>query len=142
MKVLYIEPFKHPKVTDISLVGPDFNNLVHGEYGFCSVLPDVDLITNDIGKLIGLSPNRVIGNDLICGPCFFVGSGYDINGELDYADLPEHRIKALTNMFYDPLSPHECLMYTLMARKWIKPDMIEYHNKKYPQFKVNPSKSK
>ena len=136
MKVLYIEPFKHPRVVDISLDGPDFKNLVHGDYSSSLVMRNVELVANDIGKLIGLTPNRLVGNDLVCGPFFFAGSGKDAMGNYDYIDLSTDHINLLTDIFYVPLSPVECQIYAEIARQWIKPEMINYHNRKYPQFKV------
>lgn len=136
MKVLYIEPCNHPRVVNISLDGLDFNDLVHGDYDCRCFMPDVKLVTNDTGKLIGMLPNRVIANNIVYGPCFFSGIGTDRRGNLIHADLPDHHIGALTEMFYDPLPLCEFLKYRDLSRKWINHELIKYHNKYYPQFSV------
>ena len=86
IKVLKVEPKKAPEVcllkTDLKSlqdavsIGADHRGLIE----IVSLDVGVCLLCNEEGKLIGLEPNRRIGNDIICGVFYILGE--DENGVL------------------------------------------------------------
>lgn len=70
-----VEPNKEPKVEIIQNNLRDKQHIVGGliEYTYIPNENDVSLICNEEGKLLGLPPNRIVGNDIIAGTFLIVG---------------------------------------------------------------------
>lgn len=99
MKVLYIEPMEEPRVIETDLSLDSIHELVHGEV-FEAVYPWDDycaLLCSETGKLDLLTPNRIVGNDIIAGPFLIVGLG-----EEDFCELPEPLIEKYSELFACP----------------------------------------
>ena len=86
IKVLKVEPGKLPKVVEIRneptalqeavSEGADYRGLIE----IVSLDNKTCLLLNEEGKLIGLQPNRRLGQDIICGVFYVVGQNK--NGDL------------------------------------------------------------
>ena len=65
----------------------------------------IAVICNEEGKLIGLTPNRRLGDDILCGVFYVVAD--DGDGEL--TSLTKEQIKVYTEMFfgYENIPPDE-----------------------------------
>lgn len=66
--------------------------------GLLNLEKDVCILCNEEGKLIGLEPNRRLGNDILVG-VFYV-TGQDKNGNL--MSLPEMKIQKYAKLFEKP----------------------------------------
>ena len=104
IKVLMIEPGKHPRVTTLmdeldSLqkavsIGADYQGLIE----IISIGNGNCILCNEEGKLIGLEGNRRLGSDIIVGVFYITGE--DNEGNL--ASLSEEKIKYYTERFWNP----------------------------------------
>lgn len=93
IKVLMVEPGKHPIVTELDndldslqkavSIGTDYHGLIELIY----VEPGVLILANEEGKLNGMEGNRKFGYDILCG-VFYVCSEDD-DGKL--ASLSEEK---------------------------------------------------
>ena len=105
IKVLKVEPCKKPELVTLTnrledlqvavSIGADYTGLIE--------IVDIDsktcILCNEEGKLIGLKPNRVWGNDILCG-VFYV-CGQDRCGNL--TSLSEEAVKHYTEVFAEYL---------------------------------------
>ena len=103
IKVLKIAPGAHPEVVALKnnltslqeavSIGADYRGLIE----IINLDASTCIIANEEGKLIGLTPNRRIGNDILCG-VFYV-AGQDKHGNLiSITDMALQRYSAL---FYE-----------------------------------------
>ena len=105
IKVLMVEPGKTPKVTTIKNELESLQDAVSigaGERGLIEIITiseDACILCNEEGKLIGLEPNRRLGDDILCGVFYVTG-----NGEEDLASLSEENIEAYKKIFEKPES--------------------------------------
>ncbi len=96
MKVLVVEPMKKPYTKEIDGSLESMQELVGGTIEVVYPFDDpVALICNDEGKLMGLTPNRLLKDsqgepyDMVCGTFFLTGLG-----EEDFQSLsPELTVK-------------------------------------------------
>ena len=95
--VLKVEPGKHPEVVTIGTKLEDLQNAVGGLIEFYTLEPNVDILCNEEGKLIGLEGNRKINNDIIAGTFYVVGS--DDNG--DIISISNETIEKYKQRFWD-----------------------------------------
>ena len=111
IKVLKVEPCKKPesvtltnRLEDLQVavsIGADYTGLIE--------IVDIDsktcILCNEEGNLIGLQPNRVWGNDILCG--IFYVCGQDRFGNL--TSLNEDAVKQYTEAFaeYSYISPDD-----------------------------------
>lgn len=105
MKVLVLEPMKHPYVKEISGGLQSIQDLVGGY--FQAIFPSADdaiaMCLNEEGKLIPLPRNRALtdsnGNpyDCIYGTAFIAG----VDGS-DLCSLPEPLIEKYTKLYFWP----------------------------------------
>lgn len=84
IKILVVKPDEEPEVTIIENNLKTKQKIVDGciEYTSRSYYPNVAFICNEEGKILGLTPNRYIGGDIIVGDFIIVGddgSGEDIS---------------------------------------------------------------
>ena len=106
IKVLMVEPGKHPKAVTLKddleslqkavSIGADYQGLIE----FVSLDNDDCLMCNEEGKLIGLEGNRRLGRDIIVG-VFYVMSEND-KGEL--LPLTDEKIRYYSERFWEPES--------------------------------------
>lgn len=104
IKVLMVEPGKHPKVTTLKndldslqkavSIGADYQGLIE----IISIGNGDCLLCNEEGKLIGLEGNRRVGNDIIVGVFYIMEE--DDEGNL--VSLSERKIKYYTKLFWEP----------------------------------------
>ena len=82
MRVLIVEPLKAPYEREI---GNDLKSMQSVVGGYIQAIypfddEEIALICNEEGKLIGLAPNRRLGDDILCGVFYVVAE--DDEGEL------------------------------------------------------------
>lgn len=104
IKVLMVEPGKHPRVTTLvndldSLqkavsIGADYQGLIE----IISIGNGDCLLCNEEGKLIGLEGNRWLGEDIIVGVFYIMSE--DREGNL--VSLSEQKIKHYMKRFWEP----------------------------------------
>ena len=104
IKVLMIAPLKAPEViylenklevlqTAVS-IGADYRGLIE----IINLSEDTCIVCNEEGKLIGLPPNRRLGQDILCGVFYIVGQNKDGN----LTSLSESQIAAYATQFAEP----------------------------------------
>lgn len=104
IKALMVEPNKPPCVVDlntdldslqkaVSIGAPD-----QGLIEFVYLGDNVSILCNEEGKLIGLEPNRRLGNDILCGVFYVVAENKD--GEL--ISLTPAQKEHYSQMFWEP----------------------------------------
>lgn len=104
IKVLMVEPHQEPRMTEIGndldalqkavSIGADEQGLIELVY----LEDNVSILCNEEGKLIGLEPNRRLGNDILCGVFYVVAD--DEEGNL--ASLTEEQQERYAQMFQHP----------------------------------------
>lgn len=104
IKVLMVEPGKHPRVTTLAndldslqkavSIGADYQGLIE----IISIGKGDCLLCNEEGKLIGLEGNRRLDNDIIVGVFYIMSE--DEEGNL--VSLSERKIKHYTKLFWEP----------------------------------------
>ena len=104
IKVLMVEPGKHPEATTLKddldslqkavSIGADYQGLIE----IISLGNGDCLLCNEEGKLIGLEGNRRLGNDIIVGVFYIIGE--DEEGNL--VSLTEKKIQYYTERFWEP----------------------------------------
>ena len=103
IKVLKVEPKKHPVVAELTNTLTELQKAVSiglDNIGLIEIIdlePDVCLLCNEEGKLNGMEGNRRVGNDIICGVFYVVGSGK--NGNLK--SLPDKDIERYMKRFWN-----------------------------------------
>ena len=104
IKALMIEPGKHPCVVElkndldslqkaVSIGAPD-----QGLIEFVYIEDNVSILCNEEGKLIGLEPNRRLGEDILCGVFYVVAE----NNNGDLKSLTQEQQERYSKLFYDP----------------------------------------
>ena len=74
IRVVIVEPEQPPRVEIIDNTLEAKQKIVDGYIEVIGLSETTDLICNDEGKLIGLLPNRRLGNDVIAGTFLIVGA--------------------------------------------------------------------
>lgn len=97
IKVIVVEPDKHPEVKDISNDLKTMQSIVDGHIEEVFLDDDTVLICNEEGKLMDLKANRSVGNDIIAGTFFIAGD----DGGDELVSLNEEQIKEYTDKFYE-----------------------------------------
>ena len=95
VKAVKVEPGKIPCVIDLGTdldslqkavsIGADYQGLIE----FVYLGDNVSLMLNEEGKLIGLAPNRRLGDDILCGVFYVVAENED--GELISLTLSQQK---------------------------------------------------
>ena len=104
VKAIKVEPNERPCVIDlktdldslqkaVSIGAPD-----QGLIEFVYLGDNVSILCNEEGKLIGLEPNRRLGNDILCGVFYVVAENED--GELK--SLTPAQQEHYSQMFEEP----------------------------------------
>ena len=103
IKALMIEPGKHPCVVEltndldslqkaVSIGAPD-----QGLVEFVYIEDNVSILCNEEGKLIGLEPNRRLGEDILCGVFYVVAE----NNNGDLKSLTQEQQERYSKMFWN-----------------------------------------
>jgi hypothetical protein len=104
IKAIKVEPNKRPCVIDLNTALDSLQKAVsigapeQGLIEFVYLEDNVSILCNEEGKLIGLEPNRRLGNDILCGVFYVVAENED--GEL-MSLTPAQKVH-YTQMFWDP----------------------------------------
>ena len=96
IRCILVKVFEQPKVVEIENNLSTLQNYVGGLIDIVEIEEDVDIIINDEGKLLGLSPNLVLYEfrDIIVGDFLVVGQK---NGET--ISLSEEKIEKYMKRF-------------------------------------------
>ena len=96
LRCILVKVFEQPKVIEIEHNLSTIQNYVGGLIDIVEIEEDVDIIINDEGKLLGLSPNLVLYEfgDIIVGDFLVVGQE---NGET--ISLSEEKIEKYVERF-------------------------------------------
>lgn len=101
IKVLALQPMELPKEIELDNTLEAMQNFVGGLIE-CIPLTDTDsevtLVCNDEGKLLNLTPNRLLWNgaDYLAGPGFIAGT----DGEGNLASLPPQEMNYYAKKFH------------------------------------------
>ena len=88
MKVVVKRAGQMPEIRDIKRDLEAYHEIVGGYIECVRISDGIILVCNDEGKLKGLEPNFILGDDIIVGDVFFVG----VKGE-DFTSLSDQHIK-------------------------------------------------
>ena len=99
MKILIIEPRKHPRRADIPHTLEEMQRIVGGYIQATYPFDDpVAVVCDDEGKIKGYELNRYIPNvDIIAGTFFVCGLGAE-----DFTDLPDDLAEKYEKFFFEP----------------------------------------
>ena len=99
MKILIVEPGRHPRREDIPHTLKNLQQIVGGYIQAVYWFDDpVALVCDDEGKLKGYELNRAVaGRDIIAGTFFICG----LDAE-DFTDLPDALAEKYEKLFYQP----------------------------------------
>lgn len=100
IKVVMVEPSKHPTIATINNDLESLQKAVGGLIEFVDIEENVCILCNEEGKLIGLEGNRRFYNDIIVGT-FYV-CGLDVDGDLD--SLTPSQMDKYLRIFWEPES--------------------------------------
>ena len=102
--VVKVEPMKNPVIATITndldhlqkavSIGADYQGLIE----FVYLEDNVSILCNEEGKLIGLEPNRRLGNDILVGVVYVVAE----NDEGELISLTLEQQVRYTQMFWEP----------------------------------------
>ena len=98
IKVVMVEPNKHPIVTTIKTKLESLQEAVGGLIEIIDIEDDVCILFNEEGKLIGLTGNRKLGDDILVGTFYVCGS----NDEGDLVSLTNSQIDKYIKFFWEP----------------------------------------
>ena len=104
IKVLMVEPGKHPKVTTIKNDLDSLQKAVsigceqQGLIEIVGIEDRVCILCNEEGKLIGLEGNRRLGNDTLVSVFYVVGE----DGRGNLVSLPDDAIERYSKLFWYP----------------------------------------
>ena len=104
VKALMIEPYKHPCVVELESDLDSLQKAVsigapeQGLIEFVYLEDNVSILCNEEGKLIGLTPNRWLGEDILCGVFYVVAE----NDEGELMSLTDEQQERYSKMFNDP----------------------------------------
>ena len=100
IKVVMVEPSKHPTITTINKDLESLQQAVGGLIEFVGLEENTCILCNEEGKLIGLDGNRRFYNDIIVGTFYVCGLVDD--GDLD--SLTPSQMDRYLRMFWEPES--------------------------------------
>ena len=98
IKIVMVEPNKHPTITTIKTELENLQEAVGGLIEIIDIEDDVCILCNEEGKLIGLEGNRKFGDDILVGTFCICGS----NAEGELTSLTESQINKYINFFWEP----------------------------------------
>lgn len=98
IKVVMVEPSKHPIITTINNDLESLQKAVGGLIEFVGFEENTCILCNEEGKLIGLEGNRKFFDDILVGTFYICGT--DNEGELD--SLSPSQTDRYLKMFWEP----------------------------------------
>ena len=104
IKALMIEPYEHPRAVELKCDLDSLQKAVsrgapeQGLIEFVYLEDNVSILCNEQGKLVGLTPNRWLGKDILCGVFYVVAE----NNEGELMSLTDEQQERYSKMFYDP----------------------------------------
>ena len=98
IKVIMVEPNKHPIVTTIKTKLENLQEAVGGLIEIIDIEANICILCNEEGKLIGLEGNRKLGDDILVGTFYVCGS----NDEGDLVSLTDSQIDKYIKFFWEP----------------------------------------
>ena len=98
IKVVMVEPNKHPTITTLKTNLKNLQEAVGGLIEIIDIEDDVCILCNEEGKLIGLEGNRKLGDDILVGTFYVCGS----NDESELISLTDTQIDKYRNIFWEP----------------------------------------
>jgi hypothetical protein len=104
VKAIKVEPNKRPCVIDLSTDLDSLQKAVsigapeQGLIEFVYLGDNVSILCNESGKLIGLDPNRRLGDDILCGVFYVIAE----NDEGELISLTLEQQVHYTQMFWEP----------------------------------------
>lgn len=113
IKVLIVKPEEKPYAEEIDCKLETFQSIVGGNIEEVYIESGTVLICHEEGKLLGLTPNRVIGNDVICGTFFLAG---DDGGE-ELVSLSDEKIEKYTEELKEGISYYD---ESVSPKTWLK----------------------
>ena len=97
MRIVHVEPGKAPYEKEIDNTLDAIQTEVGGAFEIVYMDDGVLLCCNEEGKLRGMTPNRRIGRNIICGPFFLVGADGD-----DFCSLTDEQASKYMERFRAP----------------------------------------
>lgn len=97
--VVKIKPGEHPETSYLGTSLEDMQNAVDGYIEFVDIGNDCHILCNEEGKIRGLEPNRIYGNDVIVGVMYIIKT----DDEGDLISLSDEEVKLYMNLFYEPV---------------------------------------
>ncbi len=98
IKVVIVEPDKHPTITTIQTKLENLQEAVGGLIEIINIEDNICIICNEEGKLIGLEGNRRLADDIIVGTFYVCGS----NDEGELTSLNQCQIDKYIKFFWEP----------------------------------------
>lgn len=98
IKVVMVEAMKEPYPAEVENTLEGLQKVVGGYIEAVYLEDNVVLVCNEEGKLIGLSGNRSLGNDIIAGTFFVAGS----NDDGEFVSLTDDKIRQYSDRFQTP----------------------------------------
>lgn len=95
IKCLLVKPNEEPEVVEVENTLKALQGIVNGYIQAVPLSKTSDLICNEEGKLLGLEPNRPVGDDLIMGNFIIVGN----DGSGEFVSLSEENIEKYKSKF-------------------------------------------
>ena len=102
--VVEIKPGEHPKTSYLGTSLNDLQNAVGGYIELASMGDGCHILCNEEGKLRGLEPNRIYGNDVIVGVMYITR----VDDEGDFVSLSDEDVKFYMYLFYEPVPKEMC----------------------------------
>lgn len=110
--VVKIEPGEHPETSYLGTSLDALQNAVGGYIELLTLGDGCHILCNEEGKLRGLEPNRIYGNDIIVGTMYITR----VDDDGVFVSLTDEDVKFYMNLFYEPL-PHGVCYTTFKASK-------------------------
>lgn len=98
IKVVMVEPNKHPTVTTIKNKLENLQEAIGGLIEIINIEDTVCILCNEEGKLIGLEGNRKLKDDILVGTFYVCGS----NEEGELTSLTSSQIDKYLKFFWRP----------------------------------------
>lgn len=94
MKIVVRKIGCEPEVREVENTLRNLQEIVGGYIECISITNDILCVCNEEGKILGLPPNFIYCNDIICGDVFFCKAGME-----DFESLTDEEINELMQMF-------------------------------------------
>ena len=98
INVLIVEPNKTPRRATISNEYEEIRDIVGGRIQTYPLAKDAELVCNEEGKLMKLTGNRRVGEDIIAGTFIIVGA----DGGEEFISLTDKQIEEYEKIFWNP----------------------------------------